>query len=371
MKWSFKIGRLWGIDVYLHLTFLLLLAWVGFDDVSRTGSLARGVGGVLMYVSLFACVLLHEFGHAMAARYFGIPTRDITLLPIGGGARLERLPNNPRHELVIAIAGPLVNVVLGGALAAFLILSGHSLLPERDVGVISVLQRMFLVNVSLVVFNMLPAFPMDGGRVLRALLAMAMNPVRATRIAANVGRAMAVVFAVIALWQQMYLLFFIAVFVWLAAGGEARAMEAQASAGGPVVGQAMRTRFHVVAPGDIIGRVAGLSEAECQLGFPVVDGGKLTGMLMESDVMAALGRTGPTAPVSEVMMRTGFPVLNAEDPLEPALRRLSEAEVLAAPVLWQNRLVGVLVAEDADPGGVFRPPRGHSQAPPVILSPPG
>lgn len=376
MKWSFKFGRWWGIDVYLHVTFLALLAWVGLQDAAREGSLARGLGSALVYASLFACVLLHEFGHAMAARHYGIPTRDITLLPIGGVARLERLPDNPRHELVIAIAGPLVNVVLGGALAAFLVLSHQSLLPgESDPG-FTVGQRLLLVNVSLVLFNLLPAFPMDGGRVLRALLAMTMNPVRATRIAAGVGRLMAVLFAGIALYFGMYMLLLIAVFVWLGAGGEARAMEAQATTGGSVVGVAMRTRFQVAAPQDSIGWVAAQSSGTRPIGVPVVDEGKLVGMLMEGDLMEELGRTGATARVADVM-RTQFLILRADDPLEPALIRLTALDIPAAPVLWQGRLVGVLVLKDVDPGLANRLANrlatrtNPASRPPVILSPPG
>lgn len=369
MKWSFKIGTFWGIDVYLHLTFLLVLAYVGLQGGASSGSIARGLGGVLLYTSLFACVLLHEFGHAMAARRYGIPTRDITLLPIGGVARLERLPNNPRQELVIAIAGPLVNVVLAGALAAFLILSHQSLLPTASGGAISFAQQLLVVNVSLVLFNMLPAFPMDGGRVLRALLAMALNPVTATRIAANVGRAMAMVFAGVALWYQMYILFFIAIFVWLAAGGEARAMEERAAAGGPVVGRAMRTRFQVVTSPDTIGTVAGRSASGRQIGFPVVDNDRLVGMLMEGDVMEALGRTGPTTPVGEVMRRE-IVVLHADDPLQPSLTRLQASGLPAAPVLWQERLVGVLVLEDVDPDSSHRATRPGAEPQPPILEVP-
>lgn len=370
MKWSFKLGRFWGIDVNLHLTFLLLLAYVGLEDGARTGSFRGGIDAVLIYSSLFACVLLHEFGHAMAARHYGIPTRDITLLPIGGVARLERLPDKPRQELVIAIAGPLVNVALGGALAAFLLLSGQSLLPLGAGETFNFAQRLLVVNISLVLFNMLPAFPMDGGRVLRALLAMALNPVTATRIAANVGRAMAIVFAGFALWYQMYILFFIAIFVWLAASGEARAMEGRAGAGALVVGRAMRTRFQVVTSGETIGSVAGRSATGRQIGYPVVDEGRLVGMLMEGDVMDALGRTGPTTRVGDVM-RNGILVLHADDPLEPSVMRLAASGFPAAPVLWQDRLVGVLVLEDVDPDSAQRTARRGPEAQPPVIAGPG
>jgi Zn-dependent protease len=227
MKWSFKIARLWGIDVYVHYTFLALLAYAGLEDGFREGNFAAGVGGMIYLISLFVCVLLHEYGHALAARRYGILTSDITLLPIGGIARLARLPDDPKQELVIAMAGPLVNVAIAGALAAGLALSGNELLPGESRGVIDFAQRLLVVNLSLLVFNLLPAFPMDGGRVLRALLALVLGPVTATRIAAGVGKVMAAGFAAVALYFQQYLLLLIALFVWMGAGGEARAMVAR------------------------------------------------------------------------------------------------------------------------------------------------
>ncbi|MBX3732532.1 MAG: site-2 protease family protein [Verrucomicrobiae bacterium] len=365
MKWSFKVGRWWGVDVYVHATFLLLLAVVGLQG----GSLIAAAGGVLLYGSLFGCVLLHEFGHALAARHYGIGTRDITLLPIGGVARLERIPDNPRHELVIAIAGPLVNVAIGGALAAFLILGQQSLLPRGPLDAIGLAQRLLLVNVSLVAFNLLPAFPMDGGRILRALLAMQMGPVRATRIAATVGKFMALVFAGVAIYFQMYLLLFIAVFVWLGAGGEARATEARTAMGGAVVGQAMLTRFHSVSVDDPLDQVANLIISDSQSEFPVMDGPAVAGVLSRTELLEALRRSGATAP-ARTAMRTDFITLQADEPLEPALGRLSESPVPMAPVMWQQRLVGLLTLENAGEFIAIRRARSSEDPrPPVISSP--
>ncbi len=341
MKWSFKLGTWWGIDVYVHLTFLLLLAWVGIGDAAKTRSLTQGLGGALLYASLFACVLLHEYGHAMAARHYGIPTRDITLLPIGGVARLERLPDNPRHELVIAIAGPLVNVVLAAALSAFMLLAHGTLLPRETGGGIFVIQQLLTVNVSLVLFNLLPAFPMDGGRILRAVMSMMMDPVRATRIAAGVGRVMAVVFAGIALRYEMYILLLIAVFVWIGAGGEAQAAEARAAVRNAVVGQAMSNRFQAVSADDSLGRIGPLVAGSVQQGFPVLDGERVVGLLTRSDLIRALERGGGGESV-EHAMRSDFVLLQADEPLEPAVTRLAGSGLPSAPVVWLGRLVGLL-----------------------------
>ncbi|MCW5558229.1 MAG: site-2 protease family protein [Verrucomicrobiae bacterium] len=342
MKWSLKIGRWWGVDVQVHVTFLLLLAMVGLAENSVGGAL----GGMLWYVCLFACVLLHEFGHVRTASHYGIGTRDITLLPIGGIARLERLPDNPRHELAIAIAGPLVNVALAGALAAFLWLSRQPLAPWSEAGGSGFAQRLLWVNVSLVVFNLLPAFPMDGGRVLRAVLAMMLKPVLATRIAAGVGRFMAVVFAGVALYLQAYVLLFIAVFVWLGAGGEARAAEVRSLMGDALVGHAMQTRVETVAAGDSLKVAAGRMPEEWSPELLVMEGNRAVGILTREDLVQSLKRDGPEQPVGRVM-RTHFATLDAGEPLEPALARVSASDTGAAPVYWQGRLVGLLSLDTA------------------------
>src|SRR5512147_789112 len=186
--WSFHLGRLLGIDVYIHFTFLLLLAFIGFSHGFATRSAEAALGGVLFFAGLFVCVLLHEYGHALAARRYGIGTRDITLLPIGGVARLERMPEKPSQEFVVALAGPAVNVVIAIGLFVGLKLGGWwQPLSSLSTTGGNLFERLLIANVFLVLFNLLPAFPMDGGRVLRALLAMKLNHTRATRIAARIG----------------------------------------------------------------------------------------------------------------------------------------------------------------------------------------
>jgi len=192
MKWSWKLGEIAGIGIYLHVTFLLLLGWVAVSHYLAGQSIAMMINGVVFLLALFGIVVLHELGHALTARRFGIPTRDITLLPIGGVARLERMPDDPKQELWVALAGPAVNVVLATVLFIVLRLtSGVAPLSQFNVVGGEFLSKLMWVNVSLALFNMLPAFPMDGGRVLRALLAMRLDYVRATQIAANIGQGMA------------------------------------------------------------------------------------------------------------------------------------------------------------------------------------
>jgi len=223
MRSSLKIASISGIEVRIHLTFLLFLAWIWFSYYEIAG-VGGATQGVLLFLALFACVLLHEFGHAFAARAFGIQTADITLLPIGGVARLNRIPEEPWQELVVAVAGPLVNVVI----ATVLVFVVHEAAPLNQLESIEnprieMLARLASWNIVLVLFNLIPAFPMDGGRVLRALLAMVMPYSRATWIAARIGQALAICLAVYFIFgpSRDPILIFIALFIFYGARQEA------------------------------------------------------------------------------------------------------------------------------------------------------
>lgn len=237
MKWSVKLGRFAGVDVFLHVTFVLLVLLVAASGLLDGGTLADAMEGVVLVLAVFGCVLLHEYGHALAARGFGIRTRDITLLPIGGVARLERMPERPAQELWVALAGPAVNGIIAAALAAWLLLKGAMTgLGWTEWFEGSLAQHLLLVNLSLIGFNLIPAFPMDGGRVLRAVLAMGMGQERATHIAAKVGRGLALVFAFYGLrgffgGAGNPMLLFIAGFVWMSAGQEVGNSRRQARQG--------------------------------------------------------------------------------------------------------------------------------------------
>ena len=225
---SLHLGNAFGIPIFLHWTFFLLLGFVALSQLFASGSLIAALGGVAFVSAIFGCIVLHELGHALMARRFGIRTRDVTLLPIGGIARLEKMPDNPRQELWVALAGPAVNVVIAGVLGFWLVLFGLLSGGVLSSAVGSFTARLMLVNLALVAFNMLPAFPMDGGRVLRALLAQRMGYVNATDLAAKVGRGMAVVFGIAGLfWNPMLVL--IALFVWFGAGQEAEIVRRRAA----------------------------------------------------------------------------------------------------------------------------------------------
>src|SRR5215211_3263763 len=280
MKWQWKLGTFAGIDVFVHSTFLLLIGWIGYRHWLDYGTLAKVAEGILFILALFLCVVLHEYGHALTARRYGIKTRDITLYPIGGVARLERMPDKPIEELWVALMGPAVNVVIAAIIFVYLYLS-RGLVPMTDLTVASgsFAARLMAVNISLVLFNLIPAFPMDGGRVLRALLAMRMDYVRATQIAANIGQGLAFVLGFIGLFNNPFLLF-IAFFVWIGASQEASMVQMKNSVSGIPVTRAMLTDFKTLSPRDTLSQVVGLILAGSQHDFPVLDAtGKVIGIL--------------------------------------------------------------------------------------------
>lgn len=295
-------------------------------------------------LGLFGCVVLHEFGHALTAKRYGIRTKDITLLPIGGVARLERMPDDPRQELWVALAGPAVNVVIAAGLWTWLYVTrGGFNVAGIDIATGSFMERILLVNVSLVVFNMLPAFPMDGGRVVRALLATRMEYTRATQIAASLGQGMALLFGIVGfLYNPM--LMFIALFVWIGAAQESSMVLMKSALGGIPVSAAMMTTFETVAPGDSLEHVSRLILSGSQQDFPVMDGNQVVGVVTRSCLLKALAQKDDLA-VSEIMHRD-VATADASDMLESALQRLQTSGCPTLPVVHNQKLVGLLTAEN-------------------------
>ncbi len=345
MKWSWKLGRYVGIDVYVHATFLLVIGFIGVNYWLTGGGVTAMVEGVLFTLALFGCVLLHEYGHALAARRFGIPTRDITLYPIGGVARLERMPEQPLQELWVALAGPAVNVVIAGGLFLWLTLT-NTLVPLSQLGITegSTLERLMTVNLSLVVFNLIPAFPMDGGRVLRALLATRLDYTRATQIAALLGQGIALIFGFVGLFNNPSLLF-IAFFVWIGAAQEAGLAQMKSALNGVPVSRAMLTDFRILSPLEPVTRVVEYILAGSQQDFPVVQDGRVVGLLTRTDLLAALAHNGPVGAVGHIMRRD-FHTVSAYDMLTGVYQHLQEQGCHTVPVLHQGQLVGLLTTEN-------------------------
>ena len=229
MRWSLKIAKLAGIDIFIHFTFFILLTWVALIQLKLNGSIGAAFSGVVFILAIFSCVVLHELGHALAAKKYGIKTRDIILLPIGGVARLEKMPNQPIQELWVALAGPAVNVVIVALLAVYLWIT-NTLTPDNQLTMTTAafVERIMGVNIFLILFNMIPAFPMDGGRVLRALLATRLAYIKATQVSTNLAQGIALLFGVIGLFYNPLLLF-IAFFVWIGAAQETRMIRAKSA----------------------------------------------------------------------------------------------------------------------------------------------
>jgi len=369
MSWSVSIGRIAGTAVRIHITFLLFLIWIWFANY-ETGGTTAAWSGLLFMILLFLCVLAHEFGHIFTARAFGIPTPDVTLLPIGGVARLARIPEAPGQEFLIAIAGPAVNVVIALALMLF---AGAHFDPQHLAtvgnGRIDMIDRLAEVNLFLAAFNMIPAFPMDGGRVLRAVLATQLGYVRATEIAASIGQWVAFALGFIGLFYNP-LLIFIAIFVYLAAASEAHMVGLRAMSRGVPVTAAMVTQFATLKPTEHIDQAIETLLHTSQGEFPVVDdAGRLVGLLARGDIVRALKTRGPNAAVGEAMT-TGIPTIAYRHTLDEAFRILQETSAPAIGVLdAQGRLVGLvtpgtvgemMMVRDALPGRASYGPWGRA-----------
>jgi Zn-dependent protease len=309
------------------------------------GHPAEAAASVGLLLAVFACVVAHEYGHALTARRYGIRTLDITLLPIGGVARLERMPRDPGQELRIAAAGPLVNVAIAAALFSSLALA-HTPAGIGEVRSIggNFLVTLLWINVTMFAFNLLPAFPMDGGRVLRALLAKRMDYARATRVAAEVGQAMSFLLGFAGLFYNVFLVF-IAVFVFIGATAEAQSAAAQATLRGLPVRDAMVTRFLTSSPDDRLGRVVELLLSSNQQDFPVLEAGRVTGLLGRRELLSALRSLGSDAPIAWAM-RSHVEPLDANASLEEAFQHMQAEELPAVPVTEDGELVGMLTMEN-------------------------
>jgi Zn-dependent protease len=361
--WSLKLGEVAGIRVQVHFTFLIFMAWIVLSGLIAGKSQQVVLANAAFMLGLFGCVVLHEFGHALTAKRYGIRTKDITLLPIGGVARLERMPDDPRQELWVALAGPAVNVVIAVALWTWLYVTrGGFTLAGVDVAAGSFAERILLVNISLVVFNMLPAFPMDGGRVVRALLARRMEYTRATQIAASLGQGMALLFGIIGFFYNPMLMF-IALFVWIGAAQESSMVLMKSALGGIPVSAAMMTTFETVAPGDTLEHVSRLILSGSQQDFPVLDGNQVVGVVTRSGLLKALAQKDDLA-VSEIMHRD-VAAADASDMLESALQRLQTSGCPTLPVVHNQKLVGLLTAENLGEFVMIKNARGGRKA--VVL----
>lgn len=345
MKWSLYIGKFAGIKVYIHWTFAILLAWI-FIQYYHEGGWNMGLMGVLFILALFGCVTLHEFGHALVAKQYNFPTQRITLLPIGGVSQFDRMPEKPIQEFWVAVAGPAVNVVIAAALYLYLHFSGK--MPElqdlREMKGFHFLFFLFVSNIMLVVFNLIPAFPMDGGRVLRALLSFSLDRSTATKVAASIGQFLAIVFVFVGIFYNIWLIF-IGIFIYLGAGGEAYMEQTKIVLSGYKVRDALMTRFITLAPTDNIAKAIKLLLEGQDQEFLVGDGDNIAGVISKKEIIKAASQFDEKLSVSNVMRRD-FPAFQPDMPLQDVYLKMMTTDHLLCPVFEDGHLLGVLDREN-------------------------
>ncbi|MDZ7345114.1 MAG: site-2 protease family protein [candidate division KSB1 bacterium] len=348
MRWSLPLGQFRGIKVYIHWTFLLLLLWVAVTSYRVAQDTAPVLWTLGYLLAIFACVVLHEFGHALTARRFGITTRDITLLPIGGMARMDKMPEKPMHELLVAIAGPLVNIAIAGGLFLYMHFSPKSYVlafpPQGIRSAEELLPMLFTVNLLMAAFNLIPAFPMDGGRVLRSLLALKLPRARATQIAANLGQVIAIVFIFLGFFYNLWLIF-IGIFIYLGAGAEATQENIRHDLGVYTVGQLVMHKFTLLHAEDTLSQALRALLDSQEREFLVTEGGVVAGILTRDTMLAGLARFGQNVPIGQVMRRD-IRILPPQMPVTEALQIMTENDLPLLPVGYEGQLLGVIDLEN-------------------------
>ncbi|NVB81858.1 MAG: CBS domain-containing protein [Kofleriaceae bacterium] len=328
----------------MHLTLLVLLAWIAGTYALRGAGFGATAIGVALVASIFVIIVVHELGHALVARRYGIKTRDIMLLPIGGIASLERMPENPKQELAVALVGPAINLVIAALIYGGIVVAGGTThLAETTSLGNALATQLVWINVGLAVFNLLPAFPMDGGRALRALLALRMGPQRATDIAARLGKFFALALGVLGLFYNP-LLIIIAFVVWSGANQERQMSELKHAIHGVPVSAAMLRRVEAVTPEQPLEDAAALLLRGGLQQLPVIDHGKPVGVITRGDVATALAHAGPDATVATAPQHAVVEVEPGE-PLDSVLQRLEEVPDSVALVVDHGLPVGVLTPE--------------------------
>ena len=349
-KWSLYLGSVTGIKVFIHWTFLILIAWIFFIEIRTDHGLSAGIWGVLFILALFACVVLHEFGHAITARRFNISTRDITIYPIGGIASLEAMPSKPSQELQVALAGPLVNFII--ALVFWIVLKSlgltHGLgnLLSLKLSSTSFGLNLMYANVLLGAFNLIPAFPMDGGRVLRSLLAMKIDSAKATFLAARTGQFLAMVFVFLGFFYDFWLVF-IGLFIFLGASAESKFEAMKHSLDDVRALNVMMPKFTVLHPDDKLEVAAKHLLNTNEKSFLVIDNDKVVGILDYRTIVRGL-HEGKQNQKIETLMHKEFYWLENEEVLSDKFQLMEQAKQSLFPVRKNNKLVGIITMENLD-----------------------
>lgn len=339
---SLELGSVAGIPIRVHWTFSLLLLWVAFGNFAATSSISATLLGMLFILVVFGCVVLHELGHALTALRYGIRTRSITLSPIGGLAALESSPRHWREEFWVTAAGPAVNAVIAALLLPFVILFSNpaEFLANPFGSVGGFVFMVFAANMMLVLFNLIPAFPMDGGRIFRSLLTPLTDRRRATRIAARAGQVCAVLMGLGGLFLSPFLIL-IAVFVFFAAAAERRSVEVEEALSGAHVADAMRYTFDTASHSDTIDEGIYIAMHSGQNTLPVMFNGQLLGLVTLGELIEQRNRVGGSTLLS-LIVDDDLPYVSPTDELMAVYRKMQMGQREVVPVVSNHRLVGLL-----------------------------
>ncbi|HKK12650.1 MAG TPA: site-2 protease family protein [Flavobacteriaceae bacterium] len=344
MKANLNLGSVFGIKIIVHWTFFFLILWVIFDELKRGGTTESILFNLAFVLAVFLCVVLHELGHALTAKHFGITTKRITLLPIGGMASLERIPESPKQELLVVLAGPLVNIII--ALLLFFVIPVQQLFRLNFTETFETLMSfnlqnflfyLFIVNVGLVIFNIIPAFPMDGGRILRALLAIKIDRVKATQIAASTGQFIAAGFLLIGLLYNPFLIF-IALFIFIGAYGENQMVQHLALIKGHTVEEAMMINITTFKPEDSIDLVVNKIISGTENNFVVVEDHTVKGLLYHKDI---INNSNKNVLVKDIM-DTHFKTIKASDDLKETYLLINRSKHSFFPVVEDGKIAGAI-----------------------------
>jgi Zn-dependent protease len=349
-KWALYIGSLLGIKLFIHWSFLIILVWIFLMYFRMGHSISAGLDGVFFIIVLFACVIMHELGHALMAKRFKIITRDITLYPIGGIASLESIPEEPSQELKVTLAGPAVNVVIG--ISIWIYLKATNQIPDPETirsGNVFTLPFAFSImyaNIVLAVFNLIPAFPMDGGRVLRSLLAMKMDPAKATEIAARLGQFLAIIFVFVGFFYDFWLVF-IGMFLFLGASSESRIVEIKNALEGIRVKDVIVTNFTSLTTDSTINEASKRLVSTNEKSFLVTKNDNVEGILNYKDIIEAL-HNGEGQKTVESYIQKEFRWIGYEDQLSDIFPLIRLGKQTIFPVKGNDKLIGVIYSENID-----------------------
>jgi Zn-dependent protease len=349
MKWSFKIGRIFHIDLRIHITFFLIVGWAAYFFWVNSGRAAGAHYGAVLIQLLFACVVIHELSHSRMAQHYGAEVVSITLLPIGGLSLLKKMPSDPRKEMWVSLVGPASNLVIAAFLALVL-----AFIPVRrgvaavdlvyDISLQGAVTYLLIVNVMLALFNLLPAFPLDGGRVLRSILAQRMSYVRATRMAVLAGQAFAFILGIAGILLGAWIWILVAIFIYMGAEQEGSQAEMKTVLSRLKVSDAITGQVKVLSPQQSLGDVVSFALHSYQEDFPVVENGKLVGVLTRAGLLKGLGSEGPDGSVAAAMERS-FPVVAAGAVFSEVYEKMNQTRIKAVPVVEDGRLLGMVTLE--------------------------